>query len=231
VIAGGGGGSAGGNTAVGGYGGYTSGGDGASYNLGVGGGGGTQSGGGTSSTTRGATLGSLGTGGDGGVASAYGGGGGGGGYYGGGGGYSGQNHGSGWAGGGGGGSSWYSGSLTSVTTTNDFRSAAGQILVTYSNVAPVVTTSIAGNVKAVNKGSVIALTTNVDQPGKVTFFANGKRIPGCIGISTSAGNVTCNWKPSAKGNVSITASIYQNGILRSSSPVLVLTSTKRTNTR
>jgi hypothetical protein len=39
----------------------------------------------------------------------------------------------------------------------------------------------------------------------VTFFANGKRIPNCINKSSSALSVSCNWRPSVRGSVVITA--------------------------
>jgi hypothetical protein len=41
--------------------------------------------------------------------------------------------------------------------------------------------------------------------GKVTFFANGKRIPNCINKSSIALSVSCNWRPSVRGSVAITA--------------------------
>lgn len=41
--------------------------------------------------------------------------------------------------------------------------------------------------------------------GKVTFFANGKKIPGCINRNTSSLSANCLWKPSIRGSVSLTA--------------------------
>lgn len=41
--------------------------------------------------------------------------------------------------------------------------------------------------------------------GKVTFFANGKRIPGCINISSTSLIATCNWKPAIRGAVVVSA--------------------------
>jgi hypothetical protein len=43
--------------------------------------------------------------------------------------------------------------------------------------------------------------------GKVTFYANGKKIPGCISKQSSALAVTCSWKPSTRGAVAITARV------------------------
>ena len=195
--------------------------------------GGTQSAGGAAITWSGwgpSQAGSLGVGGNAqastattGQSSVNGGGGGGGGYYGGGGGS--------WVGGGGGSSYTDPVRATNVTHTQGSRSGNGLLIITYAVALPVITTSIAGNVKTVAKGQSIQLTTNVDQAGKVTFFADGKRIPGCIGISTSGGNVICNWKPKIQSSSKITASIYQNGILKSTSAAIMLNATRRTGFR
>lgn len=195
--------------------------------------GGTQSAGGAAITWSGwgpSQAGSLGVGGNAqastattGQSSVNGGGGGGGGYYGGGGGS--------WVGGGGGSSYTDPVRATNVTHTQGSRSGNGLLIITYAVALPVITTSIAGNVKTVAKGQSIQLTTNVDQAGKVTFFADGKRIPGCIGISTSGGNVVCNWKPKIQSSSKITASIYQNGILKSTSAAIMLNATRRTGFR
>lgn len=50
------------------------------------------------------------------------------------------------------------------------------------------------------------LTATVNAPGRVTFFSNGKRIPGCISRPTSGSSpitATCNWRPTQRGSVSI----------------------------
>lgn len=195
--------------------------------------GGTQSAGGAAITWSGwgpSQAGVLGIGGNAqftdvtsGQSSVNGGGGGGGGYYGGGGGS--------WVGGGGGSSYTDPVRATNVTHTQGSRSGNGLLTITYAVALPVITTSIAGNVKTVTKGQSVQLTTNVDQAGKVTFFVDGKRIPGCIGISTSGGNVVCNWKPKIQSNSKITASIYQNGTLKSTSTAIILNATRRTGLR
>jgi hypothetical protein len=43
--------------------------------------------------------------------------------------------------------------------------------------------------------------------GKVTFYANGKKISGCIKKSSSGLAATCTWKPSLRGAVQISASV------------------------
>ena len=76
------------------------------------------------------------------------------------------------------------------------------------------------------------ITANTSTSGKVTFYAFGKRIPGCINVVTSANVATCNWKPSVHGQIPLSASFVPNSGLNSntqlSNPV---TATKRINTR
>jgi hypothetical protein len=60
------------------------------------------------------------------------------------------------------------------------------------------------------RGSVTLTATlaTAGTDGKVTFFANGKRIPGCIKVSSSALVATCTWKPSSKGSVTLSATSF-----------------------
>jgi hypothetical protein len=58
--------------------------------------------------------------------------------------------------------------------------------------------------------SAIVITANISTAGgdgKVTFFANGKKIPGCIKKSSISLVATCSWKPSTRGSVIITAQV------------------------
>lgn len=248
IVAGGGGGAAGsqGNAswsvyaANGGAGGGTVGAAGTNSNNDAvnrsGGGGGTQSAGGASVSPDVAS--GFGRGADAPALDSDGiqGGGGGGGWYGGGAGVL--------AGGGGGGGSGYIGGVTNTTITAGSatmpnpsggtmtgNSGNGIARITYPQALPVITTSIAGNVKSVSKGQIIQVTANVDQAGTVTFYVDGKRIPGCISMTTSGGNVTCNWKPATLKSVRITASIFQSGVLKTTSSVLNVSTAKRAGTR
>ena len=51
----------------------------------------------------------------------------------------------------------------------------------------------------------IVATANID--GRVTFFANGKVIPGCKNRNTSSRSVTCVWRPSVHGRNAVSANI------------------------
>ena len=60
------------------------------------------------------------------------------------------------------------------------------------------------------KGISSTISVSVDSPGFVRFFMDGKRIPGCLKISTSGTSpnftATCTWKPSMRGSRKFTAS-------------------------
>ena len=81
------------------------------------------------------------------------------------------------------------------------------------------------------------LTISLNVAGKVTFLSNGKRIPGCIKVSSSGvtPNIigVCNWKPSVLGTSIIsvqhapTDNTYANGSFQSA-PLFV---TSRTTSR
>lgn len=69
--------------------------------------------------------------------------------------------------------------------------------------------------------STITATLGVaGSDGKLTFYQNGKRIPGCINISSSNLAATCNWKPSTRGRVNLYATLAPTsaGYLASTSP-------------
>jgi hypothetical protein len=57
--------------------------------------------------------------------------------------------------------------------------------------------------------STIQSTSDVDE--KVTFYFNGKRIPGCINIQTQNKQASCTWKPAAIGMNKITSQIISAG--------------------
>jgi hypothetical protein len=46
--------------------------------------------------------------------------------------------------------------------------------------------------------SASTIRSTVDFDGKVTFYSNGKKIPGCVNVVTSSKVANCNWKPSVK---------------------------------
>ena len=95
-----------------------------------------------------------------------------------------------------------------------------------------VSLSVAGNVRSVIKGNSINLTAVVGSPGRITFYVNGKRIPGCINRSVTT-SIECSWKPPVQGSVSITAVLIptDTSFTQTTSSNLALTASKRTTTR
>lgn len=168
--------------------------------------------------------------------STYGGSGGGGGYYGGGG------SGCGMAGGGG---SGYVGGVTNSTltagsasmpnpagSTMTGREGNGFARITYVYPSAVVSLSTAGNSLVASKGGTLVLTAASDSLGKVTFFADGKKIPGCISLSISVGTKTCTWKASVQKITQLRAVVSPtSGAPSGSSPEISVSVMKRTGTR
>jgi hypothetical protein len=77
------------------------------------------------------------------------------------------------------------------------------------------------------KGTPVNIVATVNFPGKVTFLANKKRIPGCISIPTSgSGPITaaCGWKPAARGSIGLTFLVVPtaaNNFATTSAPAFV----------
>ena len=174
------------------------------------------------STIGGSPFGGFGGGGAGGN-----GGGAGGGYYGGTGGDS-TNIGGQFDSGDGGGSYNNGTSQTNVVANN--RNAHGSVTITLI-APPVVSLVIAGNAATSSKGSPIVLTFNTDTSGFVTFYADRKRIAGCINLATSIGNKTCPWKPTGQRVFTVYATLSQSGAVVASSPNIQISIEKRTNNR
>lgn len=95
--------------------------------------------------------------------------------------------------------------------------------------SPYFSNSSLAAIKGIATGIKVASST----AGRVTFWVNGKRIGGCINISTISLVATCNWKPSIKGPARITATIKPNSdiYLSGSSPIFWTTVVGRTTTR
>lgn len=75
--------------------------------------------------------------------------------------------------------------------------------------------------------SILNITTS--SAGKVTFFANGRRIPGCISIPATT-SATCSYRPTTHGGVTLRATVTPNSGIPYS--VLVQTSAAgRTSSR
>ena len=58
---------------------------------------------------------------------------------------------------------------------------------------------------AVKKRTAKTITARTAGPGFVTFYANGRKIAGCISVATSANVATCSWRPLTQGQNTVTA--------------------------
>jgi len=94
--------------------------------------------------------------------------------------------------------------------------------------------AVSGNVY---KGVVISLTVTVNTPGKVRFFMDGKRIAGCLAVSTTGSypnyTASCSWKPTVTARHSVTATLTptDNTFSASASQVGTFWVLKRTTLR
>ena len=75
--------------------------------------------------------------------------------------------------------------------------------------------SLAGSATAATYRTVVVITANVTVASRVTFRVNGKVLPGCknrlASGSSSSFSATCNWRPSNRGTVSLTAAATPTG--------------------
>ena len=75
--------------------------------------------------------------------------------------------------------------------------------------------ALAGSVTTATYRTTIQITANVTVAAKVTFRANNLRIPGCINVRTTGTSpnivAVCNWKPSRRGPLTLTASAAPTG--------------------
>ena len=68
--------------------------------------------------------------------------------------------------------------------------------------------------------------------GKVTFYANDKRIPGCINVLSASLVATCNWKPSLHGSINIKVVLTPtSGSYSATTKVFSLSVAARSNSR
>jgi hypothetical protein len=101
--------------------------------------------------------------------------------------------------------------FTITTTDSVGNSASRTFAIVVINLNESSTTSpptVSGNVY---KGIVTSLTVTVNAPGKVRFFMDGKRIAGCLAVSTTGSypnySASCSWKPAVTAKHDVTAAL------------------------
>ncbi len=105
-------------------------------------------------------------------------------------------------GGGGGGGGNGSPTPTGLTVSNAYGTpGAGGVVILRWALKGSVSFTVSGTPTFRSVSNLVATTNTAS---KVTFFANGKKIPGCVSLATSNNSVTCPWKPSTHSGVTIT---------------------------
>lgn len=127
-------------------------------------------------------------------------------------------------------------SLTAIFTPTDSSnyetSTSTTLTVSVVNGVSTVSLSLTGGVTQAPKGQAITITAAIDQAGKVTFYVDGKKIPGCINKSGSIGNVTCSWKPAVQKQVTLKATLNPtNNVYQASTQSMKVQVIRRTGTR
>jgi hypothetical protein len=127
-------------------------------------------------------------------------------------------------------------SLTAIFTPTDssnFETSTSTTLsITVVNGVSTVTLSLAGGTTTPPKGQAINIIANIDQAGRITFFVDGKRVPGCFNKSASVGNVSCSWKPAVQKAATISARLTpSNNVYNASTSSLAVQVVRRSGTR
>jgi hypothetical protein len=82
----------------------------------------------------------------------------------------------------------------------------------YSNYFNDVSSIAIGASANMKKGQNSTITATVGARGSVRFFANGKRIAGCLNVPVSMASypltATCTWKPTTSGQINLSARLY-----------------------
>jgi uncharacterized protein involved in tolerance to divalent cations len=75
------------------------------------------------------------------------------------------------------------------------------------------------------------ITATSTESGRVTFYADGKKIAGCIGLATSSNTVSCSWKPAVRKAQRLTAVLKTTGGQYSTIQDLMVSVVSRTTRR
>lgn len=95
--------------------------------------------------------------------------------------------------------------LFTITATNNAGSSTSTFTLSVSeNLMATITLAIGTNPAA--KGTSNTLIATISAAGKVQFFINNKKVPGCVSLSGTT-SVTCNWRPAVTGTVTVKAKL------------------------
>jgi hypothetical protein len=130
--------------------------------------------------------------------------------------------------------------LTLTATDTAGNAGAQSITITVTDVVDTSSfnsLALAGSATTAAFRTSVLITANVSVASKVTFTINGKVLPGCKNRTASGSgssfSATCNWKPSRRGDVTLTASAAPTGagISSATAPQLNIRVGNRTGAR
>jgi hypothetical protein len=122
--------------------------------------------------------------------------------------------------------------LTPTDSTNYANATTSNLNITVVNGVTTVSLSLAGGVTTVGKGQSIVITATVDQDGRISFTADGKKLPGCTNLSVSGVSKTCRWKPAVRKQVNLSARLVPtNSAYSTTSAALSVLVISRTGAR
>jgi hypothetical protein len=116
------------------------------------------------------------------------------------------------------------GSGTTPTAFTAFGSPQSAYQFVYSLYTPGLETVSVTAAESLNapKGIVDTLTATTSTAGRVTFFANNKKIANCINLLVASTSRTCLWRPTVTGSARLYANFTPTGgSTVTSSPILV----------
>lgn len=103
-------------------------------------------------------------------------------------------------------SPWYAGDLNgSGTKLIAPMTVNGSYLYKSTYIPPSTLVLTSGGASQIQYGIQNSISATTNFAGKVTFFANGKRIAKCVSVPTVSLVATCNYKPTIHGAVTVTA--------------------------
>jgi hypothetical protein len=94
-----------------------------------------------------------------------------------------------------------------ILNTNNFSYTSYPIARLYLSTPTTISVALSPGGSSATYRRSSNLRANVNSDGPVTFYANGKKIGGCISIQSTSGVALCPWKPSFRGAVQVKARV------------------------
>jgi hypothetical protein len=122
--------------------------------------------------------------------------------------------------------------LTPTDSTNYANATTSNLNITVVNGVTTVSLSLPGGVTTASKGQFTTITATLDQDGRISFTADGKKLPGCTNLIASGASKTCRWKPATRKQVNLSARLVPtNSAYSTTSAALSVLVISRTGAR